>query len=98
MNKFDEIDMKILRELVIDAGQSVPKLSKKIQVNPSVTYSRIKRLSKKGLIKNFTVEVNEDLLGWKVLAYVGVNSDAKETGLRPEGSSWTKMRCARSPK
>ncbi|MGA1974525.1 MAG: Lrp/AsnC family transcriptional regulator [Conexivisphaerales archaeon] len=78
MNKFDEIDMKILRELVIDAGQSVPKLSKKIQVNPSVTYSRIKRLSKKGLIKNFTVEVNEDLLGWKVLAYVGVNSDAKE--------------------
>lgn len=77
MNKFDEIDMKILRELITDAGQSVPKLSRKIQVNPSVTYSRIKRLVKRGLIKKFTVEVNEDLLGWKVLAYVGVNADAK---------------------
>lgn len=78
MNKFDEIDMKILRELVVDAGQSVPKLSRKIQVNPSVTYSRIKRLVKRGLVKKFTVEVNEDLLGWKVLAYVGVNTDAKK--------------------
>lgn len=77
MKKFDEVDLKILHELVTDAGQSVPELSKKIQVNPSVAYSRIKRLIKKGLVKRFTVQVNEDLLGWKVLAYVGVNTDAK---------------------
>ncbi|MEM3638289.1 MAG: Lrp/AsnC family transcriptional regulator [Conexivisphaerales archaeon] len=77
MNKFDEIDMKILNELVEDANQSIPKLSKKIDVNASVTYSRIKRLVRRGLIKRFTVDVNEDLLGYKVQAYVGINSDAK---------------------
>ena len=78
MNKFDDIDTKILRGLVVDAGQSVPKLSEKIQVNPSATYSRIKRLAKRGLIRKFIVKVNEELLGWKVLAYVGVNTDAKK--------------------
>src|SRR3990170_1601917 len=56
MGKIDDIDMKILSELVKDAGLSVPKLSKKISVNPSVVYSRIKRLLKRGLIKRYTVE------------------------------------------
>lgn len=77
MNKFDEIDMKILNELAEDASQSIPKLSKKIDVNSSVTYSRIKRLVRRGLIKRFTVEVDEEMLGYKVQAFVGVNSDAK---------------------
>jgi Lrp/AsnC family transcriptional regulator for asnA, asnC and gidA len=78
MNKLDEIDIKILNELVNDAGQSVPKLSKKIQVNASVTYSRIKRLLKRGTIKKFTIEVNEEQLGWKVTAYIGLDTDAKK--------------------
>ena len=78
MNKLDEIDIKILNELVRDAGQSVPKLSKKIQVNASVTYSRIKRLQKRNTIKRFTVEIDEEQLGWKVTAYVGIDTDAKK--------------------
>lgn len=44
MMKIDEIDKKILELLVQDASISVPKLSKKINVNASVCYSRIKRL------------------------------------------------------
>jgi Lrp/AsnC family transcriptional regulator for asnA, asnC and gidA len=77
MGKIDDTDMKILKELVTDASLSVPKLSKKINVNPSVVYSRIKRLIKRGLIKKFTVVVNEQLLGYNVDAIVGANVDSK---------------------
>ena len=77
MGKIDEIDMRILAELVKDASISVPKLSKKIDVNPSVVYSRIKRLSKRNLIKRFTVQVNEELLGYAVSAIIGLNIDSK---------------------
>jgi len=77
MGKIDDLDMKILKELVNDASVSVPKLSKKINVNPSVVYSRIKRLIKRGLIKKFTVVVNEQLLGYNVEAIVGANVDSK---------------------
>ena len=77
MGKLDETDMKILAELIKDSNLSVPKLSKKINVNPSVVYSRIKRLVKRKLIKRFTVEVNEEVLGYTVSAIVGVNMDAK---------------------
>jgi Lrp/AsnC family transcriptional regulator for asnA, asnC and gidA len=42
-----------------------------------VVYSRIKRLIKRGLIKKFTVIVNEQLLGYNVEAIVGANVDSK---------------------
>jgi Lrp/AsnC family transcriptional regulator for asnA, asnC and gidA len=73
----DAIDLKILAELQKDANISVPKLSKKINVNPSVAYSRIKRLTKKQLIKRFTIEVNDDILGYNVSAIIGLNIDSK---------------------
>ncbi|MCP8321426.1 MAG: Lrp/AsnC family transcriptional regulator [archaeon] len=77
MGKIDEMDMKILAELVKNANLSVPKLSKKINVNPSVVYSRIKRLVKRNVIKNFTIVVNEELLGYVVTAVIGMDIDAK---------------------
>lgn len=77
MGKIDEIDMKILSELQKDASISVPKLSKKINVNASVAYSRIKRLAKRQLIKKFTIEVNDDALGLSVSALIGLNIDSK---------------------
>jgi Lrp/AsnC family transcriptional regulator, regulator for asnA, asnC and gidA len=89
--KIDSTDLRILAELQKDANISVPKLSKKINVNPSVVYSRIKRLTKKQLIKRFTIEVNDDVLGFNVSAVIGLNIDSKvreqilEEMLRMEG-------------
>ena len=77
MAKIDDIDLKILAELQKDASISVPKLSKKINVNSSVVYSRIKRLTKKQLIKRFTIEVNDVALGYTVSALIGLNIDSK---------------------
>lgn len=69
--------MKILSELTVDASISVPQLSKKLNVNASVLYSRIKRLSKRNLIERYTVTVNESMLGINVKAVVGINRDPK---------------------
>ena len=69
--------MKILSELIRDASVSVPQLSKKVNVNASVLYSRIKRLAKRQVIKKFTVIVNEGILGINVKATVGINRDPK---------------------
>jgi Lrp/AsnC family transcriptional regulator, regulator for asnA, asnC and gidA len=77
MGKTDDLDLKILSELATDASISVPKLSKKINVNASVVYSRIKRLVRKGLIKKFTIVVNDEALGYNVKALTGINMDSK---------------------
>ena len=75
--RFDELDMKLLQELIKDSSISVPNLSKKLGINASVLYSRINRLVKKKLIKRFTVEIDDVLLGIGVKALVGVNRDPK---------------------
>lgn len=75
--KIDEIDKKILESLIKDASISVPKLSKNINVNPSVCYSRIKRLIRRNLIKKFTIVVNEEILGYPMKALVGLNTELK---------------------
>ncbi len=77
MSKVDKLDLQILSELTEDASISVPKLSKKIKVNPSVVYSRIKRLIKRKLIERFTIVVNDQELGYQVKSLTGINMDSK---------------------
>ncbi len=77
MHRFDELDMKLLYELTQDGSISVPNLSKKLGINASVLYSRIKRLLKKKLIKKFTIVIDDSLLGIGVKASVGINRDPK---------------------
>jgi len=77
MSKVDKLDLQILSELTEDASISVPKLSKKIKVNPSVVYSRIKRLVKRKLIERFTIVVNDQELGYQVKSLTGINMDSK---------------------
>ena len=74
----DKIDQKILSELSNDSSISIPKLSEKINVNPSVVYSRIKRLVKNKLIERFTIEINNKELGYGVKSVTGINMDTKQ--------------------
>ncbi|KPU81586.1 transcriptional regulator [Nitrosopumilus sp. PRT-SC01] len=74
----DNLDLQILSELSNDASISVPRLSKKIDVNSSVIYSRIKRLVKRKLIERFTIVVNDAELGFNVKALTGINMDSKK--------------------
>ena len=78
MARVDDLDLQILSELSNDASISVPRLSKKMNVNASVVYSRIKRLIKKKLIERFTIVVNDAELGYNVKALTGINMDTKK--------------------
>jgi len=77
LRSFDELDKKLLYELTKDGSISVPNLSKKLGINASVLYSRIKRLVRKKLITKFTIIVDDTLLGITVKATVGINRDPK---------------------
>ncbi|KAG0512247.1 MAG: Lrp/AsnC family transcriptional regulator [Nitrosopumilaceae archaeon] len=78
MAKIDDLDLMILSELSEDAAISIPKLSKKIKVNSSVVYSRIKRLVRRKLIEKFTIVVNDQELGYQVKSLTGINMDSKK--------------------
>ena len=76
--KVDDLDMQILTELSNDASMSIPRISKKIEANASVIYSRIKRMTKTGTIERFTITVNNKALGYNIKALTGINIDTKK--------------------
>ena len=77
MLNFDDLDLKLLSELKKDGSISVPVLAKKMEMNSSVLYSRIKRLIKEKIIKKFTIDIDDAQLGYEVKASVGINRDPK---------------------
>ena len=77
MLNFDDLDLKLLSELKKDGSISVSVLAKKLEMNSSVLYSRIKRLIKKKIIKKFTIDIDDAQLGYEVKASVGINRDPK---------------------
>ena len=77
MKQFDSLDMRLLYELATDSSISVPALASSMDVSTSVLYSRIKRLVKKGVIKKYTIIIDDSLLGIGVRASVGIKRDPK---------------------
>ena len=75
--KIDELDRRLMYSLYQDGWASVPALSKKFGVNPSMLYSRIKRLHKNKVIKKFTIQVDDSKLGLDISAQVGINRNPK---------------------
>ena len=68
----DAKDRKIIEELVRDSRQTTSALSKKLNIPITTIHNRIKKLIKEGVIINYTINLNHNLLGRPVPAYVGI--------------------------
>lgn len=71
---FDDIDRRILRELQIDAGQSIQDLANKVGLSATPVTRRIKLLRDAGVIKEQVALLDADLLGLKVSVFVTVKT------------------------
>lgn len=75
MNRIDEIDLKILRELQKDARLSHQELSKRVGLSATPCARRIKRLEQDGFITGYSARINQDLLGFGFAVFVSVQLD-----------------------
>lgn len=68
----DETDVKILEILRTDARTPFTDIGKSLGVSDATVHVRVKRMTNEGVIKKYTVEVDEDALG-KVRGFVLIN-------------------------
>lgn len=66
----DEVDKKILAELVSDGRMSVSTLAERVHISRAHAYARISRLSSNGVLSKFTAVVDPIKAGLKSSAYV----------------------------
>ncbi len=62
----DELDFRILRELLRDSRQSYRKLAEILDVAVGTVQNRIRKLEKEGVIKGYTVLLDHEKLGYEL--------------------------------
>ncbi len=66
MFALDEIDKKILGELLLDSKRSYRELAKAIGISAATVISHIQRLESAGVIKEYTVMLDFERLGFEL--------------------------------
>lgn len=72
MIALDDLDLKLLKALAVDATQSASALGRRFGMSQPATWRRIKRLNESGAIKGQRVRLNTEALGFGVTVFLGV--------------------------
>ncbi len=70
--KVDELDIKIIKQLQVDARKSYREIADKLKVAEGTVYNRINKLRERGVIKRFIPDVDFSKLGYDLTAVIGV--------------------------
>ena len=66
MFALDEVDRKLLRELLIDSKRSYRALARSIGVSTATVINRVQRLESSGVIKGYTIIIDHERLGFEL--------------------------------
>ncbi|UXD21734.1 AsnC family transcriptional regulator [Ignicoccus pacificus DSM 13166] len=69
-HKLDELDFRILSELMKDARKSIREIAKAVGASPATVHSRMKKLMKEGVIKGFVPIVDSAKVGYPITAII----------------------------
>jgi Lrp/AsnC family leucine-responsive transcriptional regulator len=69
----DEVDRGIIERLREDARTTFVDIGKALGVSDATVYNRVKHLLEVGVIKKFTIEVDETAVGKRVSGFIMVN-------------------------
>ncbi len=77
MITLDDIDRRLLRSLIRDAGQSAGALGRRLGLSQPATWRRIRRLEDAGVIKGRRLRLDAQMLGYGVTVFLGVKLATK---------------------
>ncbi|KYH38176.1 MAG: putative HTH-type transcriptional regulator [Candidatus Hecatellales archaeon B24] len=68
----DEIDYRILEELLKDSRQSFREIARNVGVATGTVLARIKNMEKEGIIKGYTASLDHEKLGYELTVVVEI--------------------------
>lgn len=78
---FDKFDLAILRELLADSRRTLQQIGEAVKLSPTTCWTRIKRLEAEGVIRRYSIEVDQARIGYRdtVLVQLTLASHTEET-------------------
>ncbi|MBO3801128.1 MAG: Lrp/AsnC family transcriptional regulator [Thermoproteota archaeon] len=71
----DDVDVKIVELLRQDGRKTLRELKEVLGISEPAIQKRINKLMKEGIIKRYTIEVDEKKIGYGVSSFLGVDID-----------------------
>ena len=69
----DDINLKIIDVLSKDSSVPFVEIARQIGISDATVHLRVRRLRDEGIISKFTLSVDNDLLGYDHLSFIGIN-------------------------
>ncbi|MBT2130739.1 Lrp/AsnC family transcriptional regulator [Aliiroseovarius lamellibrachiae] len=76
--RLDEIDKKILRELQVDAGQSLDVIARKVGSSKTPVWNRIRKMREAGVVGQNTMILDAESLGFEACFFVLIRTSEHE--------------------
>lgn len=70
--KMDDIDIKILNQLIQDAKKAYTQIAKDLGISNTLVHQRISKMKDAGIIDKMEVKLNPKVLGFETFAYMGI--------------------------
>lgn len=71
-NKFDALDLRILKELSMNARIAFSTLAEQFNVSNSLVHQRIKKLNDSGVLQQPIYQLDADILGYQTSAFTQI--------------------------
>jgi Lrp/AsnC family transcriptional regulator, regulator for asnA, asnC and gidA len=84
----DDVNLQIIDILAKDSSTPFVEIAKQIGISDATVHLRARRLIAAGIITNFTISVDNNLLGYNHLAFMGINIKPGFTDQITEGLSY----------
>ena len=72
-NLLDDVSLQIIDILGKDSSMPFVEIAKQIGISDATVHLRVRRLKDEGVINKFTLSLDNDLLGYDHLAFIGIN-------------------------
>src|ERR671938_1046967 len=69
----DDVNLQIIDILSKDSSTAFVEIAKRVGISDATVHLRVRRLIDEGIIRRFTLSLNNDLLGYDHLAFAGIN-------------------------
>src|ERR671932_624777 len=73
MIALDDINLKIIDVLSRDSSMPFVEIAKQVGISDATVHLRVRRLISEGVINKFTLSIDNDLLGYDHLGFIGIN-------------------------
>jgi Lrp/AsnC family transcriptional regulator for asnA, asnC and gidA len=70
--EFDNVDLLILQELLIDANKPYTEIARKVHVSPGTVHVRMHKLEDAGVVTGATLNIDNTKIGLDLTAFLGI--------------------------